>query len=133
MNEDSKNEDFPVPEQEEQSVLALVKRLQQQIINLEKKVDTLLTRPAQRTNGGKDFSRPYRPFGHSQRQGKPRYGDRSRERDSSAGRFDRQQGGGGRGSGQREKPFYRFDKPKGESRRPSQRKKPSFRRGRDSS
>lgn len=152
MQEDSKKDDFSVSQQEEQQVLALVKRLQQQIIFLEKKVDILLSRSAQSTHEGKSFSKPYRSFGHSQHRGKERYGDHSRERDFSSGRpdrqygeekrgfeprgkpfyrSDRQQGEESRGSEQREKPFYRFDKPQGQSRRPGQRNKPFFRHRRD--
>ncbi|MBL7196998.1 MAG: hypothetical protein ISS47_02750 [Candidatus Omnitrophica bacterium] len=134
MNEDFKKEDSAVPLQQEQQVLALVKRLQQQIISLEKKVDILLSRSAQRTNEANDFSKPFRSFGHSQRQGKARRRDHSGERDFSAGRLDRQRGEENRGGlEQREKPFYRFDKRQGGSRRPGQRNKPFFRRRRDHS
>ncbi|MBL7131411.1 MAG: hypothetical protein ISS45_08445 [Candidatus Omnitrophica bacterium] len=114
MNEDFKKEDSPSPPQQEQQVLDLVRRLQQQIISLEKKVDTLLSRPAQRANEGNTFSKPFRSYGHSQYQGRPRHRDSSGERDFSAGRFDRQRGEGNRGPGQREKPFYRFNKRRGE-------------------
>jgi len=110
MNEDFKEEDSPAPPQQEQQVLDLVKRLQQQIISLEKKVDTLLSRSAQRANEGKTFSKPFRSYGHSQYQGRPRHRDSSGERDSSAGRYGKQRGEENRGTDQRKKPFYHFDK-----------------------
>ncbi|MBU2541131.1 MAG: hypothetical protein KJ593_04445 [Candidatus Omnitrophica bacterium] len=133
MNEDFKKEDSSVPLQEEQQVLALIKRLQQQIIFLEKKVDILLSRSVQRTNETRSFSRPSHSFGRSQRQGKARYRDRSRERGFSADRLDKQHDEESRGSEQREKPFYRFDKRQGGSRKPGQRNKPLFHRRRDHS
>ncbi|MFH1655678.1 MAG: hypothetical protein ABH954_03615 [Candidatus Omnitrophota bacterium] len=140
MNEDFEKEDSFVPPQEEQQVLALVKRLQQQVIFLEKKIDILLSRSAQRPNETRNFSKPSYSFGHSQRQGKTRYRDHSRERDFSAGHFDKRHGEESRGSEQREKPFHPFDKrregsrrPDEGSRRPGQRNKPFFRRRRERS
>lgn len=130
-NEDFKNEDSSVPPHEEQHVVALIKQLQQQIAALEKKVDLLLSRPAQKTHEGRNFSKSYRSFGHSKRPGMTRHGDRSRERDFSAGRFDKKRGGGNRGSEQREKPFYYFDKRQGGSRRPGKKNKSFFRHKRD--
>ncbi len=133
MNKDFKKEDSSALLQEEQQVLALVKRLQQQISFLEKKVDILLSRSEQRTNETKSFSKPFRSFGRSQRQGKARYKGRSRERGSSADHFDRQDDEESRGSEQREKPFYRYDKRRGQSRKPDQGNKPFFHRRRDRS
>lgn len=133
MNEDSKKENSSVSQHEEQQVLALVKRLQQQISFLEKKVDILLTRSTQRPSETKNFSKPFRSFGHSPHQGKSRGRDRSRERNFSADRSDRKQGEESRGSGQKERPFYRFDKRRGGSRKPGQENKPFSRRGKNRS
>ncbi|MFH1622051.1 MAG: hypothetical protein ABIA97_02880 [Candidatus Omnitrophota bacterium] len=133
MNEDFKKEDSFVPQQEEQQVLVLVKRLQQQIIFLEKKVDILLSRSVQMTSEARSFSKPSHSFGHSQRQGKARYRDRSRERDFSTDRFGKQHGEENRGPQQREKPFHPFDKRREGSQRPGQRNKPFFRHRRERS
>lgn len=135
MNDDFKNEDSSVQPQEEQDVVALVKSLQQKIISLEKKVDILLNRSSQRINESKSFSRPFRPrsFGRPERPGMAQQGERSRERNFSAGRFDRKRDGGGERSEPREKPFYHFDKRQGRagSQRPGKKNKSSFRYKKD--
>ncbi len=145
MNDDFKNEDSSGQPQEEQDVVALVKSLQQKIISLEKKVDILLNRSSQRINESKSFSRPFRPrpFGRPERPGMARQGERSRDRNFSAGRFDKKRGGEGKGldgyserSGMarhgersREGNFSagRFDRKRdGEGKRSEQREKPFY-------
>ncbi|MFC1752252.1 hypothetical protein ACFL96_02535 [Thermoproteota archaeon] len=98
---------------EEQQVLALIKKLQQQIAFLEKKVDILISKSEQRTGETRSFSKPSRPYGPSQRPGKERYRERFGGRDSSS-RFGRQRDGEGRG---RESSSGRFDRPRGEEGR----------------
>ena len=63
-------------------IIAMLKRIQQQLVFLEKKIDTLIKQPSGR-------SQPQRPFGHSNRYG---------------------QSGENRRFGQRNKPFYRHPK-----------------------
>ena len=115
MNEHFKQDAFPAaPQQDESDVVALVKKIQQQLVFLEKKIDTLISQSSERPFKGKYFSKPFRPlhgrqpgFGHSHHHGKGGHKD-SREGGFTQGRhFDKQQGGENQGFGQRKKPFFR--------------------------
>ena len=114
MNEHLKQDAFPAAPQGESDVMALVKKIQQQLVFLEKKIDTLINQSSERPFKGKYFSKPFRPlhgrqpsFSHSHHHGKGEHNS-SREGGFAQGRpFDKQQGGENRGFGQRKKPFFR--------------------------
>ena len=98
-------------------VVFLIKRMQQQLDFLEKKIDTLINQSQGKVFREKRFSKPYRSFEHSHRQGKGGY-DQHRERDFSQGRPSARPGSSfsrdgekrednqSRGFGQKKKPFF---------------------------
>jgi len=81
----------------EAETIDLIKKIQQQLIFLEKKIDTLINQSSGRSPDVKRFSKPLRPFGHYSYHGKSR-------------NFDKQQGDENRGFGQKSKPFFRHRK-----------------------
>jgi len=111
-----------VPQQAEPDIAAMLKRIQQQLVFLEKKIDTLLKQPSGRPFERKPFekrpfSRPERPFGNYNRYGKGPQGNSLREGNFGPGRrfdkqegqerrFDKREGQGNQRFGQRNKPFY---------------------------
>ena len=92
--------------EQEQDVVALLQKMQQQLVYLEKKIDTLIQQSQQKpfSRPGGNFSRPFRPFGRPggnrpDGQGRP---DRPRS-------FGHSQGGHGGGGGHfapKKKPFF---------------------------
>jgi CxxC-x17-CxxC domain-containing protein len=140
----------PGSQQVEPEVIALIKRMQQQLVFLEKKIDTLIGRSAERPFERKHFSKSSRPFARPHRYGKGKQGNSFRERNftkvlcttckkecevpfkPSATRpvycreclSKRQDGGSFKG-----KRDNRFDKqPRGEKRMSGKKKKSIFRR-----
>ena len=116
MSESFKDDTSSAPEQVEVDVLAVLKRMQQQLGFLEKKLDALIKQSSERPFRDKPFSKPFRPagFSHSQGHGKGEQGPYSRERGFSQGRrFDKPRGQSqgqsreNRGFGQTKKPFFR--------------------------
>lgn len=108
MEEHFEHNSSSVPPQAEPDVVAMLKRIQQQLVFLEKKIDTLINQPLGRPFERKPFSKPQRSFGHPHRYGKGQQDNSSGEGNFGQGRrFDKQQGGGNRRFGQRNKPFYR--------------------------
>ncbi len=65
MSEHSKNNDLILHDEVEQDVVVLIKKMQQQLDSLEKKIDTLINqpqaRPFSRENSFSKTSRPYSP------------------------------------------------------------------------
>ncbi|MCU0652056.1 MAG: hypothetical protein MUC39_03845 [Candidatus Omnitrophica bacterium] len=59
-----------VEPQAESDIASLINRMQQQIIGLEKKIDTLISQSSARPSGGSDFPKPFRRFDKSQRFGR---------------------------------------------------------------
>jgi hypothetical protein len=135
MSEHSEeNEELSTPPQADSDVVSLIKKMQQQLNFLEKKIDILIGQSPERPfrDREKRFSKPFRPsFGggahHSKgnfnrgprREGfshdRPREGgfsqDRPRERSFGQERpFDRKPGAGPRGFGHGDKPFLRHRK-----------------------
>jgi hypothetical protein len=102
---------------ESTDVVSLLKRIQQQVVFLERKIDMLISQSQERPSGNstspdrpfrkRPFSKPFRSFDHPQRNGKREYGDRPKERDSGPGHFyDRRPGNKSRGpSIHKKKPF----------------------------
>ncbi len=66
MNEHSHNNE-PLPQSATmQDVVALIKKMQEHLVALEKKIDTLIAQSPARSFGEKRFSKPYRRFGPPQ-------------------------------------------------------------------
>ena len=85
-----KRKSSSVPEQDgqgEQDVAALINKMQEQLVSLEKKIDTLISRPSQKPAEEKHFSKPFQRFD------RPRHHDRP-DRDNSF-RHDRDDRDGG--------------------------------------
>ena len=104
MNEEFKQEPS-TPQQVDLDVLGVLRRMQQQLGFLEKKIDTLIKQSSEKPSfRDKHFSKSFRPggFGHSHHhdKGGPREGNFSGERP-----FNREGNQGG-GFGQRKKQFF---------------------------
>lgn len=84
MDEQLKQNDPLPPASEEQDIAVLIKKMQQQLVFLEKKIDILINQSQTRPSGDKNFSRPSRPFGRPHRSFDRERGDSSGEK-----RFDR--------------------------------------------
>jgi len=96
-----------VQPQAEPDVVAMLKKIQQQLVFLEKKIDSLINKPSGRPFERKPFLKPQRSFGHSHHYGKGQQGSSSRVGNFGQGRrFDKQQSDGNRKFGQKKKPFY---------------------------
>jgi hypothetical protein len=97
MKEELSVNPSPTPDESDTDVVSLLKRMQQQLLFLEKKMDLLISQSQERPSGEKTtpdrnfrkrpFSKPFRSFDHPQRHGKGEYGHSPRERDSAQGHF----------------------------------------------
>lgn len=150
MSEHVKHESTPVPPNEETDMLTLIQKIQQHLVFLEKKIDTLISQSSQPRPSFRDrsFSKP-RHFGNSHSNG-PRHGGHGHGRGHGQGgpnpgfgnrdRGDRDRGDRGnssfnsfnkdRGDAQ---PDRNFDRPRGagDGQGFVRKKKPFFRRDRD--
>jgi len=72
MNEPfEEGDDLPVSSQGDQDIVSLIKKMQQQLNFLEKKIDLLIGQSPERPFRGKSFSKPFRPsFGGGAHHGK---------------------------------------------------------------
>jgi hypothetical protein len=147
MSEEFKSEEPVVPEAQA-DVVALIKKLQQQVNALDKKIEILLSRPQERSFGDKRFSGSSRPFNrpsfhgrddrHSSGRGEYRHGGREsfgsrdsfRPREAREGNFRERDSREGHSF---EKKPYHSDRPhgsdrphSGEPRAFAPRKKPFF-------
>jgi len=120
MNENRNRQESSGEPHSEQEVLTLLRKIQQQLSFLERKIDAMGgSRPSPRPfNNGRYPSRPRRPFGRPHRQGgdgrgpgsgqshfsKPNYHGRPREEERQ-------------GSSQNKKPFSQYRKNKHKSNR----------------
>ncbi len=123
MSEESQRND-PLPQASpEQDLVALIKKMQQQLIFLEKKIDILISQFQERPFEKRHFSKPFRPaeksFDHGRRFEK-RPGEENRgfgykkksynnPRGSDFGqeqRFEKRHGDENRGFGQKKRPFF---------------------------
>jgi hypothetical protein len=116
MTEESSLNPSAVPDQPDTDVVSLLKRMQQQLLYLEKKIDMLVSQSQEKPFREKSspdrpfrkrpFSKPLRSFDHSQRYGKGEREHSPRERDSAQGRYyERRPRENDRGSNLRKKPF----------------------------
>lgn len=126
MNDESKFGDAP---QNESDPVVLLKKIQQHLVFLEKKIDALIAQPQSQPHVQgqpsfkRNFSRPARPFGHPHGAGRgkhphrpgaggpPSHGRSSHDRPSHDRPFDKPRGNGeNRGFFRKKKPFFRQDK-----------------------
>jgi hypothetical protein len=129
MNEQPMPVDPSNPASSEADLLFQIKRIQQQLVFLEKKIDTLINRPQERPPREEHFSKPFRPpYRPSYRHDKGGHYDRPRE--GREGGYDKSRPYEKRGGEGREGGFdknRRFEKrPSGEHRGFSYKKKPFY-------
>jgi len=111
MGKQFRHDSSSVPPQAETDVVSLIKRVQQQLAFLEKKIDTLISQSQEKPFRGKPFPKPFpkpfRPFSHSHHHDRGERDNSSRERDFSRGRpFEKHQGGENQEFGPKKKPFF---------------------------
>jgi hypothetical protein len=105
MTHNSKNDLSPVPQEGEPDVVAMIRKMQQQLVYLEKKIDTLISQSAAKPSRERGFSKPFRSYGPSSR-----HADGNRDSGPRDGNFppkrhfDRPRGGEGRSFGPRKGP-----------------------------
>jgi len=114
MNENLKRQESSGQPQHEQDVLMLLKKIQQQLVFLERKVDALGGGSSPRPfNKDRHFRRPPRSFDHP-----PRNGEEKREHGSGQTNisrphyYNRNRGEERQGFSQNKKPFFRDRKHK---------------------
>ena len=119
MNEHSKHEHSPAPQQVDLDMFAVLKKIQQQLTFLERKIDTLMKQPPERPFRDRErpFSKPFRPggFGQQHRRDRGERGERPRERSFAPGRpsFDKPQGGENPAPERGRKAFFKRRKERG--------------------
>jgi len=86
MVEGTEQGNSPVSPQSEPDVAALIKKMQQQLVFLEKKIDILINQSSRRPFSEKHFSRPSRSFGRPHRPFDREHGDASGEKRFERGR-----------------------------------------------
>ena len=80
MKKNSKPKSFSIPQQDEQDMAALINKMQEQLVSLEKKIDTLISRPSEKPSGEKHFSKPFQRFDRPRQYDKGERDDNFRER-----------------------------------------------------
>ncbi len=106
MNEQSKHNEVLLNAEADQDVVGLIKKMQQQLVSLEKKIDTLINQPQARPYKDSHFSKPFRPFSPSHRRPDREYGNSSGERSFSRERhFEKSHGEESRGFGYKKKVY----------------------------
>jgi hypothetical protein len=117
MKEESSINLPAVSDESDADVVSLLKKIQQQVNFLERKIDLLISQSQERPPREKlsqdrpfqkrPFSKPFRSYDHPQRHGKGEYGHSSGERDSAQGRFyERRPPKNSRGPNPKKKPFF---------------------------
>jgi hypothetical protein len=105
MNEQIQHNDSLPPAPAEQDTVALLKKMQQQLAFLEKKIDILINQSSGRPFREKKFSRPFRSFGKQNRYDRERdtaTGEKSFDR---GGHFEKRHGEENREFGQQRKTY----------------------------
>jgi len=116
MNEESSITSSAVPDEPDTDVVSLLKKMQQQLLFLEKKVDLLISQSHERPPRGKaspdkafqkrPFSKQFRSFDQPRRHGRGDQAHGPREGDSAKGHFyEHRPGGKSRGPNPRKKSF----------------------------
>ena len=108
MNEHLKRDTSPTPQQVDLDVYAVLKRIQQQLAFLEKKVDTLIRQSSEKPSQERHFSKPFRSPGNFSHSHRPDRGERPREKSFTPGRpFDKPEGQKKQEFGRGRKAFFR--------------------------
>ena len=142
MSEQSQFNEASPPAPAEQDILALIRKMQQQLVFLEKKIDILINQSQARTESKKHFSKPFRSFGQPYRHSNRAHVNTSGEQSFDRGRhFEKRHSESTRGFHHKKKTYdnpresdlsqeRRFEKRHdGEKRGFDQKKKPfSYRR-----
>ena len=106
MSEQFKHNEPSLHDEGEQDVVSLIKKMQQQLASLEKKIDTLINQPQARPFREDRFSKPFRPFSPSQRRPDREYGRPSGERSFGRERpFEKSHSEESRGFGYKKKSY----------------------------
>ena len=101
----SEHNDFSQQALADQDVVALIKRMQQQLAFLEKKLDILISQTQTMPSGERHFSKPFRTPGRPHRQfAGDRDAFRGKKRFERGGRFEKPHGESDRGFGHNRKP-----------------------------
>jgi hypothetical protein len=117
MKEESSITPSSVPDEADADVVSMLKRMQQQLLSLERKMDLLVSQSRERPSGGKSspdrhfgkrpFSKPFRSFDHPRRHGKDEHEHSPREKDSVQGHFyEHRPGGKSQGPSPKKKPVF---------------------------
>ena len=80
MKRKSKHEDTSVPPQAEPDMAVLMDKIQQQLVVLEKKIDSLISQSSERSFKGEHYSKPFQRFDHFRRHEKRDQGNSYSER-----------------------------------------------------
>ena len=110
MTEQLKSDNFSAPQQTEPDVLVLIKKMQQQLASLEKKIDILISQSQEKPFREKHFSKPFRSFDRPYRPGhyhdKKDHGDDPKNSSSPDRHFKKKYGGKKGGFDPRKKSFF---------------------------
>jgi hypothetical protein len=105
MNDENRNDSLEATPQVESDVSSTLKKIQQQLIFLEKKIDALITQSQAAAPREKYFSKPSRPFDRPYRHGKGGYeGNRAHRGPDQGPRFEKRHEGDERGYGHKNRP-----------------------------
>ena len=123
MSEQSRYDEALPPAPAEQDMPALIRKMQQQLVFLEKKIDILINQSQARPFSENKFSKPFRssgrPHGHFDRTHVKASGEKSFDRNSQKSDFDQRRhykkryDGEKRGFDQKKKPFSYSRKDRG--------------------
>ena len=80
MKRNPKHEDTLVPPQAEPDMAVLMAKIQQQLVNLEKKIDNLISQSSEKPFSGEHYSKPFQRFDHFRRYEKRDQGNSYSER-----------------------------------------------------
>ena len=86
MTDQLKSDNFSAPQQTEPDVLVLIKKMQQQLASLEKKMDILISQSQEKPFREKPFSKPFQSFDRPYRPGHS-HGKRDQGEDPRARSF----------------------------------------------
>ncbi len=107
MSEQSKHNEVPLNAEADQDVVGLIKKIQQQLVALEKKIDTLINQPQARPfSRDNSFSKTSRPYSSSYNRSDREYGSFSRGKSFGRERpFEKSHGAESRGFGYKKKVY----------------------------
>jgi len=80
MKKEHKRKDFSVPEGNKQDVTAVINKIQEQLISLERKIDTLISQSSKKPGEEKHFSKPFQGFDRSRHHDRGERDNNFRER-----------------------------------------------------